>query len=148
MQPRFMKVYVIELDEHAPLPSSLGTRRPFLYVGITFNTPERRFEIHKRGGRTASRIVFKHGVRLRPDLYERYEQVPVDRASAFEQTVAKALRAEGYVVDAGSPGFGWSALQKKKATRRTPTRRASRYRRSDREAVQATDPLSRSRRGE
>lgn len=110
---KWMTVYVVELDDGAPLPTREDPRLPFLYVGVTGNTPERRFEIHKEGGRTASSIVTEHGVRSLPHLYQRYKRVRKDRAAALEQKVAEDLRAEGYVVYSGKAGFFWDKYKDK-----------------------------------
>src|SRR6185436_11682070 len=65
--PRIYRIYVIELRDAA------GRRRrrdrPCVYVGQTVVTPEERFAQH-RAGHKASRVVRRHGRRLRPDLYE------------------------------------------------------------------------------
>ncbi len=61
------RVYVIELDRSA------GRRRdpriPWVYVGSSARSPEERFDQHQRGYKSA-RIVKRHALRLRPDLYE------------------------------------------------------------------------------
>jgi len=98
-------VYVIELD-----PAVLGTRRvkdenpdyvegmDCLYVGQTAKTPKERFEQHKEGYKS-NRYTRKYGVRLRPDLYERYNPIKTrDRAEEMEQRLAAKLRTRGYAV--------------------------------------------------
>ncbi|HEY1354675.1 MAG TPA: hypothetical protein VGF09_00020 [Solirubrobacterales bacterium] len=61
------RVYVIELAREA------GRRRdprlPWVYVGSSARDPERRFEQHRNGYRSA-RLVKRFALRLRPDLYE------------------------------------------------------------------------------
>jgi len=98
-------VYVIELD-----PSVLKTRRvkdenpdyvegmDCLYVGQTAKTPKERFEQHKDGYKS-NRYTKKYGVRLRPDLYERYNPIKTrERAEEMEQRLAAKLRTRGYAV--------------------------------------------------
>lgn len=98
-------VYVIELD-----PSVLKTRRvkdenpdyvegmQCLYVGQTARSPEERFEQHKEGYKS-NRYTKKYGVRLRPDLYERYNPIRTrERAEAMEERIANKLRMRGYAV--------------------------------------------------
>lgn len=98
-------VYVVELADAASLGTKPNPALPFLYVGITNNTPERRFEIHKEGGRTSNDNVRLHGIRLRPDLYRHYKRAKRSDAPEFEQRVANELRSKGYVVDSGGYGF-------------------------------------------
>jgi hypothetical protein len=100
---RCCRVYVIELTDEAP-----GKRRttnlPHIYVGHTCNTPERRLEIHRAGGKTSKRIVRLHAVRLRPDLYEKYEpQLTREAAELLEVRAAEELAGAGFTVHWG-PG--------------------------------------------
>jgi hypothetical protein len=69
-----------------------------VYVGQTAKTPEQRFDEHKRGVNAAT-VVRKHGLRLRPDLYER-EPLTITREEAerLERRLARKLRARGYSV--------------------------------------------------
>ena len=98
-------IYVIELD-----PAVLNTRRvkdenpdyiegmDCLYVGQTARTPEERFEQH-REGYTSNRYTKKYGVRLRPDLSERYTPIRTrEQAEEMEQKLAAKLRTRGYAV--------------------------------------------------
>ena len=61
------RVYVIELDRAA------GRRRdpriPWVYVGSSARSPEKRFDQHRDGYRSSG-LVKRFAVRLRPDLYE------------------------------------------------------------------------------
>jgi hypothetical protein len=98
-------IYVIELTADAPLPARQDLSMPYLYVGITNNTPERRFEIHKQGGRTSSDIVRKYGIRLLPQLYQHLKRVTRADAGKYEQEYAEKLRKAGYVVYSGRPGL-------------------------------------------
>lgn len=97
------RVYVIELSDE------VGPRKdaslPWVYVGQTALTPEERFEIHRtqarsgKGGPLASRVVAKHFIGLRPDLYAdeppRYTR---NDAVAAEAELGERLRSLGYSV--------------------------------------------------
>jgi hypothetical protein len=108
MANHWRTVYVIELDDESPLKRRNDPSMPYLYVGITYNTPEERFSKHMEGGRTASKIVTNHGIELRPDLYSHYKKVRGDdNAAMLEQEVAKELKEKGYIVHSGKPGFFW-----------------------------------------
>ena len=106
-------VYAIELSNDAHLGPKSDTTKPYIYVGITSQTPEGRFATHKAGGPTASDIVRRHGLRLRPDLTSGCKKANGrTRAVALEQEVAADLRAKGYIVDAGQPGMGWDRFRR------------------------------------
>ena len=97
-------VYVIELSsavlkkpafreanpEHDP-------RKPCVYVGLTGRTPEIRFQQHREGIK-AARYVKLFGVRLRPQLYARFNPMPYDDAVKMEREIARRLRKRGYAV--------------------------------------------------
>jgi hypothetical protein len=70
---------------------------PCLYVGLTGLRPEERFENHRAGHRGA-RFAGSHGVRLLPELYERFNPMPFVVGAALEPYLAEALRAAGYGV--------------------------------------------------
>jgi hypothetical protein len=91
--------YVIELkDSVGPREGSL----PWIYIGETSTTPEKRFAQHLAGGIKASRSVHRHGHKLRPDLYETQPILRSDdEAEAYEQYLAARLRANGYPVKGG-----------------------------------------------
>lgn len=100
------RVYVIELDRAA------GRRRdprlPWVYVGSSSRSPEERFEQHLNGYKSA-RIVKKHPLRLRPDLYEDLE--PLRRggsqaAVAAEKARARELAACGFVAHCDGVSYG------------------------------------------
>ena len=97
--PRVYRIYVIELADSA------GRRRrrdrPCLYVGQTVVTAEERFAQH-RSGHKASRIVRRHGRRLRPDLYHGLPLLASREAAlVLEARVAAELRSRGYRVFGG-----------------------------------------------
>ncbi len=95
-------VYVVELDKTAISDSGKG----FVYVGETSLDPEIRFKQHKEGARNKrgplySRVVNKHGIRLRPDLAPRrkfYDQASAKRA---ERNHFELLKSKGYSVRGG-----------------------------------------------
>lgn len=105
-------VYVIELSD------GIGNRKnpdlPCVYVGQTSKTPEQRFAQHKEGGDLASTKVFRHGIRLLPELYEHRNPVdPAEKPEKAELRLAKYLDARGYTVKGG----GLRAARRKQARR-------------------------------
>jgi hypothetical protein len=97
-------VYVVELDDRvwnvarfrrANPDHVLG--KPFVYVGMTGLDPDIRFDKHKAGIQ-ANRFVQDWGVRLRPELYERYNPMSYDHARSMEVELGIALRKAGYGV--------------------------------------------------
>jgi hypothetical protein len=98
------RVYVIELDRAA------GRRRdpriPWLYVGSSARSPERRFEQHLSGYRSA-RLVKRFALRLRPDLYEDLEPVRSSLAAVeAEAERARELAACGFVAHCDGVSHG------------------------------------------
>ena len=95
---RIYRIYVVELADAA------GRRRPdrpCVYVGQTVVTPEERLAQHKAGHK-ASRVVRRHGLRLRPDLYAGLPLLASREAAlVLEARVAAELRARGYRVFGG-----------------------------------------------
>lgn len=92
-------MYVIELADTAG--PRLHPDRPNLYVGQSADTPEERFDEHRRGHH-ASRHVRRHGVRLRPDLYEALPRLATrEQAEVLELRVAEELRRRGHRVFGG-----------------------------------------------
>ncbi len=98
-------IYVIELDSKALSVKKFAGENPdyvegmqCLYVGQTARRPEERFEQHKSGYKS-NRYTRKFGVRLRPDLYERYNPIATrEEAEAMEERLAAKLRKRGYAV--------------------------------------------------
>jgi hypothetical protein len=97
-------VYVVELDDRvwnaarfrrANPDHVLG--KPFVYVGMTGLDPDTRFDKHKAGIQ-ANRYVQEWGLRLRPELYERYNPMTYKEAQAMEIELGIALRRAGYGV--------------------------------------------------
>ena len=87
-------VYVVYLR------NPTGDGRAGYYVGMTGLTPERRFENHKRGVKSA-RVVRRFGERLVPRLYQHLNPMPFDRAKDMEAMLADSLRKRGYRVYGG-----------------------------------------------
>ena len=94
-------VYVIELDDR--VWNSARFRRanpdyrlgqPFFYVGMTGLDPDLRFDKHKAGIQ-ANPFARDFGVRLWPELYERYNPMPYGEAKAMEVELGIRLREAG-----------------------------------------------------
>ena len=87
-------VYVVYLRN----PS--GDGKAGYYVGMTGLSPERRFENHKRGIKSAG-VVRRCGERLVPRLYAHPNPMPYARAKEMEVWLAESLRKRGYLVYGG-----------------------------------------------
>ena len=97
-------VYVVELDDRVWNPAKFRRAnpdhvlgKPLVYVGMTGLDPDVRFDKHKAGIQ-ANRFVQQWGVRLRPELYERYNPMTYKEAQAMEIELGIALRRAGYGV--------------------------------------------------
>src|SRR6476660_35945 len=77
-----------------------GDGKAGYYVGMTGLTPEKRFDNHKAGIKSAS-IVRKYGVRLVPTLYEHLNPMPYEKAMRMEAELADSLRKRGFQVFGG-----------------------------------------------
>ena len=97
-------VYVVELSDRvwnvarfrrANPQWRLG--KPFVYVGMTGLDPDLRFDRHKAGIQ-ANGFVRDYGLRLLPQLYERYNPMPYEAARGMEVELGIALRHAGYGV--------------------------------------------------
>lgn len=102
------RVYVIELKPAA------GARRdpriPWVYVGSSARRPEDRFEQHKRGYKSA-RLVKRHWLRLRPDLYEDLEPIRGKRAVVeAEKARARELAGAGFIAHCDGTSYGKDTL--------------------------------------
>jgi hypothetical protein len=96
--PRIYRIYVIELADAAGRGRRGG---PSVYVGQTVVTPEERFAQHRQGHK-AARVVRRHALRLRPDLYDGLPLLASREAAlVLEARVATELRARGYNVFGG-----------------------------------------------
>lgn len=97
-------VYVVELDDRVWRSARFrranqGWRigQPFVYVGLTGLDPDLRFDKHKAGIQ-ANRFVLLYGLRLLPQLYERYNPMSYSQAQVLEVELGIHLRACGYGV--------------------------------------------------
>ena len=71
--------------------------RPCVYVGMTGLDPDDRFDKHKAGIRS-NKYVQRYGLRLVPELYERYNPMSYGVAKSMEVELAIGLRESGYGV--------------------------------------------------
>ena len=71
--------------------------KPCVYVGMTGQSPDVRFDKHKAGLKS-NRYVKKYGLRLMPELYECYNPMPYEAALDMEIELAIAFRERGYGV--------------------------------------------------
>ena len=98
------RVYVIELAYAA------GPRRdpriPWVYVGSSSRDPELRLAQHRRGYKSA-RLVKRHALRLRPDLYEDLDPLRTSAAGLrAEQERARELAGCGFVAHSDGVSYG------------------------------------------
>lgn len=107
-RPTRYHVYVVLLDpahHRRPDPD-----RPWVYLGQTSLTPEKRFDLHTSGarrknekGRLFNTKVRDHGLQLLPELVADLPPIYVEEdALAYEAEVAERLRAQGYAVEGGT----------------------------------------------
>jgi len=97
-------VYVVELDPavaklrkvRAENPAR-DPKKPCVYVGMTGQSPDVRFDKHKAGLKS-NRYVKKYGIRLMPEVYEVYNPMPYEAALDMEIELAIYLREKGYGV--------------------------------------------------
>ena len=71
--------------------------KPCVYVGMTGQDPDVRFDKHKAGLKS-NRFVRQYGVKLLPELYECYNPMPYEAALDMEIELAIYLREKGYGV--------------------------------------------------
>ena len=98
-------VYVIELDQSVAQLNRFRKKNPkylkgncCVYVGQSSRKPALRFEQHKEGYKSSSYAKI-YGLKLRPDLYEKYNPIPTRKdAEKIEEMVGKDLRKKGYGV--------------------------------------------------
>jgi predicted GIY-YIG superfamily endonuclease len=97
-------VYVIELDKAVLQSKDFLAKNPghdpaktCLYVGMTGKTPEERFAQHKEGFKSC-RFAKKHGLRLRPQLYQLLNPMSFEACKLKEIELAETLRAAGHAV--------------------------------------------------
>lgn len=75
-------------------------KQPCVYVGMTGLTPEKRFENHKQGIKSAT-VVKRYGMQLLPELYAHLNPMPYEAAAQMEVDLAEDLRRAGYTVTGG-----------------------------------------------
>ena len=71
--------------------------RPCVYVGMTGQSPDVRFDKHKAGIKS-NKYVRLYGLRLMPELYECYNPMPYEAALEMEVEHGIGLREQGYGV--------------------------------------------------
>jgi predicted GIY-YIG superfamily endonuclease len=71
--------------------------KPCVYVGMTGQSPDVRFDKHKAGLKS-NQYVRRYGQRLMPELYECYNPMPYEAALDMEIELAIHLREKGYGV--------------------------------------------------
>ena len=103
-------VYVIELDRSVRTHRDVKRNNPHadqfkacLYVGQTRRSPEERFQEHSTGSglKKGGRHLLGKCLRLRPDLYEVFNPMPLLESLVLERELAEDLRREGYTVLGG-----------------------------------------------
>ncbi len=95
-------VYVIELERDVTRHRKFREKNPryipgngCVYVGQSTRKPHIRFEQHKEGYK-ANKFAKLYGIKLRPDLYEKYNPIPTRKdAEELEAMLAEALRKKG-----------------------------------------------------
>ena len=95
-------VYVIELDSQVVNLRKFRQKNPAyiignecVYVGQSSREPALRFEQHKEGYKS-NKYAREYGIRLRPELYEKYNPMPTRKdAEEIEEMLGKQLRKQG-----------------------------------------------------
>ena len=98
-------VYVIELEQTVVDMRKFRAKNPnyingsaCVYVGQSSRKPILRFEQHKEGYKS-NKYAKYYGIKLRPDLYEKYNPIPTRKdAEEIEEMLGKELRSRGYGV--------------------------------------------------
>ena len=98
-------VYVIELDQSVLEIKKFRDKNPkcfkgdpCVYVGQSSKKPNIRFEQHKEGYKSNT-YAKQFGLKLRPDLYEKYNPIPTRKdAEEIEEMLGKILLKQGYAV--------------------------------------------------
>ena len=71
--------------------------KPCVYVGMTGQSPDVRFDKHKAGLKS-NKYARLYGQRLMPELYDCYNPMPYEAALDMEIELAIHLREKGYGV--------------------------------------------------
>jgi hypothetical protein len=97
-------VYVIELDKDVLYEAKFKkgnpnykSGMPCVYVGMTGLDPDTRFDQHKAKIKS-NKFVYKYGLRLLPEIYEKLNPMPYGDAQYMEVDLAIRLQAAGYAV--------------------------------------------------
>ena len=98
-------VYVIELDQSVLEIKKFRDKNPkcfkgdpCVYVGQSSKKPNIRFEQHKEGYK-ANTYAKRFGLKLKPDLYEKYNPIPTRKdAEEIEEMLGEILRKRGFAV--------------------------------------------------
>ena len=97
-------VYIIELENGVLNESKFKkanpnyvTGKPCVYVGMTGLDPDVRFDQHKAGIK-ANKYAMKYGMRLMPEIYEKFNPMPYGDAQYMEVDLAIRHREAGYGV--------------------------------------------------
>ena len=98
-------VYVIELEQTVVDIRKFRANNPSyikgsacVYVGQSSRKPIVRFEQHKEGYKS-NKYAKYYGIKLRPDLYEKYNPIPTRKdAEEIEEMLGKSLQKQGYGV--------------------------------------------------
>lgn len=71
---------------------------PCVYVGQTAKSPDDRFDQHKAGIK-ANRYAKKYGLRLRYQLFEKYNPIPTRKEAEYKEALlGEHLRKRGFAV--------------------------------------------------
>ena len=108
-------VYVIEMDKKVLNFKKFRLKIPLyfkssgcVYIGQSIKSPSSRFEQHKKGYKSNS-YVRRCGIKLLPELYNRYNPIPARRdAENIEKMLGERLRLNGIGV-----WFNWMIFQKR-----------------------------------
>ena len=95
-------VYVIELDPSVADQKKFWAKNPkyingksCVYVGQSSRKPSLRFAQHKEGYKS-NKYAREYGIRLRPELYEKYNPIPTRTdAEEIEEMLGIQLRKQG-----------------------------------------------------
>jgi len=95
-------VYVIELETKVADHKKFRRKNPgyikgngCAYVGQSYRDPQIRFEQHKEGYKS-NKYAKLYGLRLMPDLYEKYNPIPTRKdAEQIEEMLGNELRKRG-----------------------------------------------------
>ena len=98
-------VYIIELDQVVADRRKFRTQNPkyihgknCVYVSQSTRKPSPRFEQHKEGCKS-NKYAKHYGLKLRPDLYDKYNPIPTRKDSEeIEEILGRQLWSQGYGV--------------------------------------------------